>query len=203
MVFTAEDGGSENAPVVWKTFPGEKAIINGSIPISQLEKVKGKYSWLTCSNKEERSVADVPKGKKFYCLFDENGYLPRARSPSFESSESLEGVDRYNLRFEKDELLRINNLNDAEIFIRNTNWCVTLFAVKEIDYTSNLLTTSQPGTYRLDTRHRWKNRTKETLWGYYIENVLEYLDEPGEWVLDSEKGKLYCWPKNNAMPQRI
>lgn len=203
LVFNAEDGGSEQAPVVWKTFPGEKAIINGGAPITNWKKLKENIPGLPAQIKKNVWVADVLKGKKFYCLFDENGYLPRARSPRFESSESLEGVDRYHLRFGKGDLTKINNLKDAEIFIRNTNWCVHYLPIKEIDYTRNILTTSQPGTYGLDTRQRWQYDTRKPLWGFYIENVVEYLDEPGEWVLDSEKGKLYYWPNNNASPQNI
>ena len=29
---------------------------------------------------------------------------------------------------------------------------------------------------------------------FAVENVLEELDQPGEWCLDSEEGKLYFWP---------
>ncbi|MBM4079910.1 MAG: hypothetical protein FJ278_09440 [Planctomycetes bacterium] len=30
---------------------------------------------------------------------------------------------------------------------------------------------------------------------YFVENVLEELDSPGEWYLDRQAGKLYLWPK--------
>ncbi|MEN6304695.1 MAG: right-handed parallel beta-helix repeat-containing protein [Armatimonadia bacterium] len=30
---------------------------------------------------------------------------------------------------------------------------------------------------------------------YFVENVLEELDSPGEWYLDTRAGKLYLWPK--------
>lgn len=30
---------------------------------------------------------------------------------------------------------------------------------------------------------------------YFVENVLEALDSPGEWYLDRAEGKLYYWPK--------
>ncbi len=31
---------------------------------------------------------------------------------------------------------------------------------------------------------------------YFVENVLEELDSPGEWYLDTRAGKLYLWPAN-------
>ena len=30
---------------------------------------------------------------------------------------------------------------------------------------------------------------------YFVENILEELDSPGEWYLDRKAGKLYLWPK--------
>jgi parallel beta-helix repeat protein len=36
---------------------------------------------------------------------------------------------------------------------------------------------------------------------YFVENVREELDSPGEWYLDKEKGDLYYWPSDPAFPQ--
>ncbi len=32
---------------------------------------------------------------------------------------------------------------------------------------------------------------------YFVENILEELDSPGEWYLDRRKGMLYHWPRGN------
>ena len=34
---------------------------------------------------------------------------------------------------------------------------------------------------------------------FAVENVLEELDRPGEWCLDSEEGKLYFWPPKGSI----
>ena len=34
---------------------------------------------------------------------------------------------------------------------------------------------------------------------FYVENVLEELDQPGEWCLDTEEGKLYFWPPTGSI----
>ena len=36
---------------------------------------------------------------------------------------------------------------------------------------------------------------------YFVENVKEELDSPGEWYLDRAKGDLYYWPSDPAFPQ--
>ena len=35
---------------------------------------------------------------------------------------------------------------------------------------------------------------------FYVENVLEELDQPGEWCLDTESGTLYFWPPAGSAP---
>lgn len=32
----------------------------------------------------------------------------------------------------------------------------------------------------------------------YVENILEELDQPGEWFLDTHAGLLYMWPNSTA-----
>ena len=34
---------------------------------------------------------------------------------------------------------------------------------------------------------------------FYVENVLEELDQPGEWCLDADEGKVYFWPPDDGI----
>ena len=34
---------------------------------------------------------------------------------------------------------------------------------------------------------------------YFVENILEELDSPGEWYLDRAHRKLYLWPKTRDL----
>ncbi len=36
---------------------------------------------------------------------------------------------------------------------------------------------------------------------YFVENILEELDSPGEWYLDRAGRKLYLWPKTPLTEQ--
>ena len=38
-------------------------------------------------------------------------------------------------------------------------------------------------------------KTTDSCW---VENALDELDEPGEWVLNSKQGKVYLWPRNKS-----
>jgi len=63
------------------------------------------------------------------------------------------------------------------------DWADMSTRVKAFDHTAGTLTTEYASNYGYS-----KNGT------YYFYNVLEELDEPGEWYLDREKGLLYFWP---------
>jgi len=67
-------------------------------------------------------------------------------------------------------------------------WADMTTLVKAIDNQSGTVTTEYASHFGFE-----KDRT------YYFFNVLEELDEPGEWYLDREAGLLYLWPPEEAM----
>ncbi|NLB95817.1 MAG: hypothetical protein GX785_08920 [Armatimonadetes bacterium] len=38
---------------------------------------------------------------------------------------------------------------------------------------------------------------------YFVENVFEELDQPGEWYLDQQEGRLYYWPARPLTPNTV
>ncbi|MBN2511647.1 MAG: hypothetical protein JXB18_01795, partial [Sedimentisphaerales bacterium] len=64
------------------------------------------------------------------------------------------------------------------------DWADSYERIKSIDPTTRTIETYPPhGIYGYSEKHR-----------YYVLNVLEELDTPGEWYLDSSSGILYFWP---------
>ena len=63
------------------------------------------------------------------------------------------------------------------------DWAETPTRVKAIDHSAGTLTTEHGSSGGFDQGKP-----------YYFYNVLEELDEPGEWYLDREAGLLYLWP---------
>jgi len=60
--------------------------------------------------------------------------------------------------------------------------------LESVDESAGVARAAWPATYPLG-RNAMQDR--HTAW---VENVLEVLDEPGEWVLDAETARLYLWP---------
>ena len=86
------------------------------------------------------------------------------------------------------------NLKDVEVVVRPHHaWIVNILPVASVDVRSQTIKTTTDATYAMSELHFLKS-TK----GCWIENALEFLDQPGEWVLDSEKGKLYLWPRGDS-----
>jgi hypothetical protein len=68
------------------------------------------------------------------------------------------------------------------------DWANSYERVAALDLGQRLVTTAPPyGQYGFRTGQR-----------FYFLNVLEELDQPGEWFLDRTAGKLYFWPPQQA-----
>lgn len=68
------------------------------------------------------------------------------------------------------------------------DWANSYERIAELDLTRRLIRTAVPhGLYGFRTGQRF----------YYL-NILEELDQPGEWYLDHSRGMLYFWPPSVA-----
>lgn len=75
---------------------------------------------------------------------------------------------------------------------------MNILPLESVDEHAKIATTVFTATYLMEELHLI--RGKGSAW---VENVMEALDEPGEWVLNSKQGKLYLWPRNGMQPQEI
>lgn len=144
-------------------------------------------------------VADLPESvKPFRTLYDRAGRLPRARSASFSPTRAfrtVEGMDRFTLPFPPGALKNWANLTDAEIVIRpNYGWVLNVLPLESVAEAAGLARTQIPARYPM-VQVRWGLRDVNAKGKVWVENVLEALDEPGEWVQNPQARKLYLWPR--------
>lgn len=72
--------------------------------------------------------------------------------------------------------------------------------VESFDIQDKILKTVQPHTYGVFSnkdKSTWDLAHARQLRGYYVYNLLEEIDLPGEYYLDRETGKLYLWPPSS------
>lgn len=189
VVFNLQDSAAPGRTITYEAYPGEKPVFSSGVEIS---------GW---RREGDLWVADLPPAlKPFRTLYDRNGRLPRARSAPFSPTRdyrTAEGLDRFTLHFPPGKIKNWPNLEDVEIMIRpNYGWILNLLPLESVDEQAGVARTRIPASYPM-IRIRWGLRdvnAKGTVW---VENTLDALDEPGEWVLDTRRRKLFLWPRGS------
>lgn len=189
VVFGLQDSGQGDSTVTYAAFPGESPVFSSGQLIGNWKRITTAVPGLPKTAVGNVLVADV--SGKFRALFDGQGLLPRARSTGF---IPLEGSSRNQLHYPAGRIKNWANLDDVEIVVRPHHaWIVNILPLVSVDEKAQVARTSVDATYVMDPLHFLKQT--ESCW---VENALEELDQPGEWVLNTKAGKLYLWPRNDS-----
>lgn len=192
VVFGLEDSGDEKTS--YAAYPGEKPVFSSGEEIVNWQKLDEAPPGLSEEAAEHVWVADISGG--FRTLYDSQGLLPRARSAGF---IPLKGSGRDKLHFPKGKLKNWANVTDVEIVVRPHHaWIVNILPLVSVDERKQIAHTSIEATYMMNVLHFLK--TTESCW---VENVVDELDEPGEWAVNTKEGKVYLWPRNGEVPEGI
>ncbi|MDA7865199.1 right-handed parallel beta-helix repeat-containing protein [Akkermansiaceae bacterium] len=198
-VFGLKDSG-KNSTITYEAFPGEKPVFSSSLDLTGWKKLDSPPPFLPKAAHGKIWVAKLPKGspERFYTLYDSQGLLPRARSKGFIPADS-KAASRTQFPYPEGMMRAWPNLDDVELVVRPHHaWIVNILPLQSIDTQKRIATTSVAATYAMKHLH-FLPRTKSA----WIENVIDALDEPGEWVLNSREGKVYLWPREDGPPEDI
>lgn len=147
-------------------------------------------------------VAGVPGDwPAFRTLFQGERLLPRARSRGFRQLKQAPAggpaIDQRHLYLPAEAVDSVADFTGAEMVVVPVYpWVMNILPMTEVDRATGLVRTAVPATYPL-VPPQFANFPDGTVW---IENVLEALDEPGEWVLDAKARTLYLWPREGRDP---
>ncbi len=191
LIFGPEDSGTKEHPVLYTAYSDERVVISGGKKIVGWKKAHGKL-W-------KAELADVKSGKWYFRQLFVNGKrVHRAKIPNKGYYELVSLIDPDNredpinltgFRFKPGDLnADWTNLEDVEI-LKLFRWGETRLPIAEVDETEHIVTfhgsTSTCGGSRL---FDWCGNR------YFIDNVYEGLDSPGQWYLNRKTGCLYYWP---------
>ena len=200
VVFGLQDAAPEGASVTYGAYPGEEPVFSSGIRIGGWRELERERLWDLHSRdaKAKVWVADVPETLgRFYTLYDGDRRLPRARSAGFESTAPALAWDccwyggdegpLSSFPFPRGKLRAWNNLDDVEIVVRpSVGFTMNILGLESVDERSCVATTSVEAAYAIRPLYG-----EDSIW---VENVLEALDTPGEWVLNTREKKIYLWP---------
>ena len=186
LIFTPEDGGTEQYPVYYRALHEGKAIISGGMQLQVEWKpyLAGIY------------VCTVPEGVIIDQLFINDRRQEMARFPNSKPGKNV--FDCWTLSHsaeadpENDPLSQVriaswSNPEGAYLHaMHRALWGGMHYRVKG----KNL-----KGT--LDLEGGWQNNRPDRMHGTYrfIEHLFEELDAPGEWYHDVRESKLYYYPR--------
>lgn len=193
LILGLEDSAPTGAVTRYLAAEGARPVISGGRVIEgwkQTELAGGKI-W----------VAEVPWAKGdafFHVLFDGSEFLPRAQSPGFPVQVDAnrkfyanEPEYRKHFSYAQNILKSWDNLEDIELYGQPTRaWMVNYLSIASVDTKAKTAELAVPSTYNM-------------FGAFVVENCIDHLDVPGEWVLNSHEGKLYYWPESGQPGDQI
>lgn len=161
--FGPDDSGTVDAPVTWRAPVGETVTLSGGVPVT---------GWTADGDDVVASVDEAP----YLQLWVDGDRRPLARAPDtgFYSTAGTPGSLYDQLVYNADEVPAAWDLSHAEVQVYHDQygaWETSRLWVAANDRASHTLTFTGASVWGQYAAERW-----------YLENVPEALDAPGEWI---------------------
>jgi len=191
----SQDSGTSGAPVVYRAFEGEKPVLIGGRPIAGFQPHAGQ---ILKADVASQGLKDV----YFRQLLFDGKRQHLARYPNFDPANPYGGgwayadgepipmyrdipsESRRSLHYKTSDERRWARPQDGEVFVfPRYNWWNNIVRIASVDRDKRILTLTNDCSYPIRPGDR-----------YYVRNLFEELDAPGEWYLDRATWTLYFWP---------
>lgn len=194
--FTNADSGNNGNSVIYRSYdgPGEARFL-GAEPVD---------GWAPYDENIYRAEVDVEQ--PFYTLYEGDRRATTARTPNRRSDEEwapylVSGpapADRTatqsQIWFEDGEWDEDWDLSQAQAVIWSGGkwaWFTDTVPIDTVNWNKNQV--------HLEYWTRYHTSNDERGSRYFLQDSLDFLDEPGEYYLDREEGQLYYWPRNASI----
>jgi hypothetical protein len=182
IVFSAQDSGTAEAPITYAAAAGQKVVISGGVPIHGWKKAASGPAWTA-------AVPEFKQGTRcFRSLFVNGRRAVPARTPNAGQFYQMAGplaplrnrtaaqrdpATRLGFRFDDGQLKRWAGLDDAVVVVYHA-WTTSRHCIASVDADKHEVHFTNPAGWPLG----WWGKER-----FYIENLPEALDAPGEFYL--------------------
>ena len=193
LIFTPEDGGERvetNLPsgafewhhlrdnyVTYAAYPGEKPVISGAVPVTNWLK-KGSI-WVAPFDKDEVPELIANGKKQTLARYPNTGYLTLRQTPASTSE----------IPFKAGDIRNWPDMQDNRIVIL-LRWRTAFNSISKIDEKNRIAYLKNP-----ENGPDNNNGLLVVPPRYYVENVKELLDAPGEWFFDKKAHEISYIPE--------
>lgn len=199
----SEYSGTIDNPVIFSALPGARVTIKGS----------NKFEHLNWTEYQDGIfVTQLPEKFDFDQLFINGERQVRARFPNYDYQNPIRGGKGYqlvtggtNLRYDtwfsyNPDIFSKQEWKNPETGVvhafQSHNWGNLQYRVKGIDRKNNKILLAEGG-WQLQRKYGIGGKDEKQSW-FFIENIFEELDTPGEWFYDKDSKQLYYFPPVGA-----
>jgi hypothetical protein len=191
LVFSTDDSAPDGGSVTYAAYPHETPVLSSGVPVRGWRRLTESPPNLPAVARGRVWVADVPpEVGRLLTLYEGQERLRRARGPGFSPGEPADKKatpDR--VTFPTDALRDWPDLREGELLVIPTaDYEMCVLPLASVDEAARVATTAAPASRPI-------GRVKFVPVSAWVENVLEVLDEPGEWAVNHGERRIYYWPK--------
>jgi len=195
LAFGPEDSGTEGTPIVYRSYANERPVLFGGKSISgfvlfqgQILKadvaaqgLKGCYFRQLYFDGKRQVLARYPNADPSHPVSGGWAYVDGDPQPIY---KDIPGEDRHTLVAMESDLRKWDRPEDGEVFVfARYNWWNNILTIRSVDRDKRTITLASDASYAIRPLDR-----------YFVQNLFEELDAPGEWYLDKSTWTLYFWP---------
>jgi parallel beta-helix repeat protein len=194
---THEDSGKPGAPVVWRSAPGEQAVLTGGVPITQWDVQDG--VWVA----EVSAIADPETGAPG-ALWINGERRTVARTPNegyFKTAGKADPALRVDLTASRSyDNHAFAYTEGLERWPDMAEALVSVFHAWEVSYHRIAELNTDLKNVQFVNDAYWPFGQWGTGQRFHVENVRAALDLPGEYYVNRAEGKLYYLPLPGETP---
>ncbi|MCK5906246.1 MAG: right-handed parallel beta-helix repeat-containing protein [Flavobacteriales bacterium] len=190
---------AQDSNIEFKAFQEEVPVLTGGRTIKNWRLLKEDLSEISNKSKGNIWTADIPKNWLFHYMFVNGQRAERSKSTNVHWLKWPKDHD-FGEPEVKGQLVTFKNKKQLKYIPSNGDAEMLCIMYQYGVMGNGVITDVNPkaGTLRWNSKQTNLRGSRDGAErGYRFENALCFIDAPGEWAVDSEKGIVYYWPKEN------